>query len=226
MNDMTASWPILHADQFHLLYWVEQLRTLPTITLVLALVGGILCLLYGRSLFRMIIILNAMILAGWLGWTLGGQINHPLLCGVGLAVIFGLLAWPMFKLGIAVFFGLIGIGLLAWLASLFPIGQQYWPIVAAAGFLVFALLGWFLLMPAVILFTALEGAGLSILTLLVLGERLKLPLDKIPHIALDRPSLVHLAVLILAVLGIFHQMGLAEGKGQKENDSAQQKNAE
>jgi hypothetical protein len=110
---------------------------------------------------------------------------------------------------------------LSHLSDLFGFGQPYQFIISAAGFLGFAVLGWFLLMGAVIFFTAFEGASLSILSLTVLLERAHLPLEKLPGFNYGRPGLIHLAIVVLGVLGIFYQIGLAD-KADKKSGGPQE----
>ncbi len=219
MNEITAAWYTPYADKLEIIYWIDQLRSLPSLALFLCLTAGVLFLLYGRSSFRLIIILNAMAIAWRLGWVLGEQIHRPVLSAIGLAVIFGLLAWPMFKFGVAVFFGLIGTVLLSHLSNFFGIGQPYQLIISAVGFLGFAILGWFLLMGAVIFFTAFEGASLSILSLTVLLERAHVPLGKLPGFTYERLGLIHLAIVVLAILGLFYQIGFADKADKTDGES-------
>ncbi|MFA5863718.1 MAG: hypothetical protein WC975_03430 [Phycisphaerae bacterium] len=214
MNPWSHSF--LQSNRFQLLYWIEQLRSLPTGTVVLALAAGIILLLYGRPLFRLIIILNAMPLMGWLGWQLGLEAGRPYWFSIGFAVIFGLLAWPMFKLGIALLCGLAGTALALQLATLFAKGGDYWPIFAVAGFILCALIGWILLKAAITVFTAMEGSTMIILSLVVLAERASFPIKNVSWLTFTRPGVVHAVILILGIVGIMYQFGLSE-KSHKQS---------
>jgi len=136
---------------------------------------------------------------------------------IGMGAFCGLLAWPVFKFGVAMMFGLTGVSLVMQLTSGWNQLASYSPWFAGVSFLVFALLGWFLLKAAVIIFTAGEGSVMIVLSLFILVSRAGLDLRNIPWINLDRPGVINLAILVLAILGILYQLGLSERQaGEKK----------
>jgi hypothetical protein len=155
-----------------------------------------------------------------LGWQAGQSTAHPYIITAGLAVVFGLLAWPLFKFAVAISSGLVGATLVWHVVSLYERWAYYWPAFVVVGFLVFAILGWFLLKAMIIVVTAAQGAAMIILSLVVLAQRSGLLVGSM-WTKVDEPGAVHLAVLILTVLGILYQIGFAEGRGKKsEGDPA------
>lgn len=214
MRWLTSEGAFLPSSGFNWSAWVGQLEQLPTLALILMIGAGIIFLLYGRSLFRGIVILNAMVFGGMLGWQVGQSTAHPYVITIGLAVVFGLLAWPLFKLAVAVSSGLVGASLVWQVVSLYEQWAYYWPAFVVVGFLVFAILGWFLLKAMITVVTAVQGAAMIILSLVVLAERGGMPAGSL-WTKVDEPGVVHLAVLILAVLGILYQIGFA-GSGDKK----------
>jgi hypothetical protein len=220
MNWWTSEGAFLPSHVFNWSSWVGQLEQLPPLALILMIAAGIIFLLYGRSLFRWIVIINAIVLGGTLGWQVGQSTAYPYIVAIGLAVVFGLLGWPLFKFAIAVSSGLVGATLVWQVVSLYERWAYYWPAFVVVGFLVFAILGWFLLKAMIIVVTSVQGAAMIILSLVVLAQRGGILVGSI-WTQVDEPGAVHLAVLILAVLGVLYQIGFAEGGAKKaEGDSA------
>ena len=154
----------------------------------------------------MIVIVHAVILAGVLGWYLGSATGKPWLFALGFAVVLGILAWPLFKLAIAVLCGLAGVALVSQVTLLFPRGPEFLPLAGVLGFILFAVAGFFLIPIAVTVFTALEGAGLILLPLLVIAGKLGMSFQKTAWLTFDRPGIIHAAILILALLGMLYQI--------------------
>ena len=202
--------PAIPAEKFQLVFWIDQVRSCPTLFLILLVAAGLIFLLYGQSAFRVIVMVHAVVLAGALGWQLGSAAGRPWLFALGFAVIFGILAWPLFKFGIAVLCGLVGAALVSQITLLFPRGPEYLPVTGILGFLLFAVAGFFLIPIAVMIFTSLEGAGLILLPLLVIAERLGMSFQKTAWLTFDRPGVLHAAILILAGLGMVYQIGFAK----------------
>jgi hypothetical protein len=218
----TATVPFWQWEQLQLQYWVDWLQSLPLAAVILAVAAGIIVLLYGRTLFRAIVVINAAILAGYLGWQVGLPMNRPWLFSLGFAVIFGILAWPLFKLGVAVLFGLVGAALGMQAAAVSPYAETYGFIFAIVGFVVFAVLGWLVLLFAVTVFTAVEGSIMIVLSLLELMRRGGMRVREIPWLAPDRVGAVHIIILVLALLGILYQFGVA-ARVQKSVPAPQEK---
>ena len=170
---------------------------------LLTIAAGIIFLLYGKSLFRWIIIINAMILAGWVGWRIGLSFNRPWLVAIGLALVWGILAWPLFKFGVAILCGLAGMVFAMQIATLFDRGPIYAPVFAIAGFVVFAVLGWLLLMGAITIFTAMEGSAMIIVSAVILAQRAGI----LPLLTPDRMGIIRAAIIILGIIGILYQFG-------------------
>jgi hypothetical protein len=206
----TTTFPAIPAEKFQLVFWIDQLRSCPTLFLILLVAAGLIFLLHGQGMFRVIVILHAVILAGFLGWQLGSATSRPWLFALGFAVVFGILAWPLFKFGIAVLCGVVGAALVSQITLLFPRGPEYLPVTSVLGFLLFAVAGFFLIPIAVTIFTSLEGAALILLPLLVIAERLGMSFQKTAWLTFDRPGVLHAAILILAGLGMVYQIGFAE----------------
>lgn len=218
MNRQTLEGMVLPAEGFiHFSSWIEQLRQLPTPALVLMIGAGVIFLLYGRSLFRGILILNAILFGAWLGWQIGQTTQYPYIITIGIAIVLGILAWPLFKVAVAILSGLTGATMVWQVVSLYERTAYYGPVLVIVGFLVFAVLGWFLLKATITVVTAVQGAGMILFSLVVLAQRAGLLEGG--WMQVDKPGAIHLAVVILAILGILYQIGHTGKKstGEPEN---------
>jgi len=190
--------------QLHILYWFDLIRSLPVTVNILILGAGLIFLTYGRAVFRMALILNAALIAGYVGWYLGLLVDRPRLVAALLALAFAILAWPMFKIAVACTAGLLGTIFLVAAFSLVTQRVEYMVIAVAAGFICFAVLGWYLINPAVVGFTALQGSAMLVLGGLALIERTTtiIVVSRWP----DRAPWVLMVILALAVVGALFQL--------------------
>jgi MFS family permease len=217
MESIKAHWP---TDQFQLQFLADQLRDSSTAMVLLVLGAGILFLFYGRILFRFIIMINTALLAGALGWQIGTEAGKsPLLFALGFGAVFGLLSWPLFKIVAALLCGLAGTTLIAQIAPILPRGDEFFALYSLAGFVVFSVVGGLLIPFAVTLITALEGSIMTLLSLLTLAQRFGLIHQNAPWIKLTKTGPVHIAVAVLAILGIFYQLGISSGNPASPKES-------
>lgn len=155
---------------------VESVTALQAAALVAI---GVIYLLFGIKIFKTLVILNAAVLGGMIGATIGERTNGenmPLFMGLAGAVLAGAVAWPLMRWAVGVMGALAG-GL---------VGYAVWAVVAhilgndtvlgfswAGGLLGMVVVGMltFIAVPnAVMIFTAVQGAvmvvtGLSALVL-------------------------------------------------------------
>lgn len=220
MND-PATLETIHS-KFHLLSWLAYLRNLSPSMLLLVLAAGVIFLLYGRVVFKTVVILNAALLAGYVGWHLGQMVEHPRLLAAGSAIVVGLLAWPLLELGVACITGLVGAVIAVSVFSMvMPQYQPYTPIVAGVGFVLFAFLGWFLFQPAVMAFTAFQGASMIVLTAVTLLDRFGPKVWNVQWWAVSHSLAVAALIVALTVLGVAYQ-GRFTPVGPRGSASTQQ----
>lgn len=136
---------------------------------VVMLVAGLLSLLYGFRLYRVVVVAATAILGGYLGWALLSPLlpeNIAWLAPVGLALVGALGALAVQKImvflaGAAV--GFISLGPVVaetiWTGAEGPTSQEYM-IAAAVCFLVMGILSLFLFKPIVTVATAMFGSTL------------------------------------------------------------------
>lgn len=197
-------------NKFQLLNWIDYLGTLPIVLVLLTLAGGMIFLMYGKILFKVIVMIHAAVVAGYFGWMLGMNMNKPWIFAAGFALIFGILAWPMLKVAVAGISGMVGAAMVLQLLVFWPAAARFGQIIAAVSFIVCAALGWFLLMPAVVVFTAVEGSAMVVLSALTLVSRTGLTSANLRWFVFDKSWMVIFLILVLAATGVTYQMGFRE----------------
>ncbi len=202
--------------KFQLLNWIDYLGTLPIILVILSLASGMIFLMYGKMLFKVIVMIHAAVAAGYFGWMLGMNTNKPWIFAIGFALIFGILAWPMLKVAVAGISGMVGATLILQFLIFIPGAARFGQIIAAVSFVTFAILGWFLLMPAVVIFTAIEGSAMVILSTLTLIDRTGLTSANLRWFVFDKSGPVIFFILLLAAAGVAYQMGFGEKKAPEQ----------
>jgi len=207
-------------SRLQLPFWLELVRALPGPMVLLILAGGMIFLLYGHTVFKLEVIVNSALGAGYIGWRVGLHVNHPELIAAGCAIIFAILAWPMFAVCVAGFMGLIGSALAVSVVMLLP-GQhhQYVPYAAGVGFIAFTIIGWFLFDPAVMAFTAFQGAVMVVLSGMTLLDTFLSRIWSIRGWPGNHGLVVAAIILALTVTGIVYQGktrgGRVEGPGRE-----------
>jgi hypothetical protein len=193
-----AQWP----TQTDLLLWCEQMSAGLAMLLIVA---GIIYLLFGWHMFRVLVALNAVLLGAAMGVLIGGQWNAALIGAILGGFCFGALAWPFIKYAVAVMGGLFGL----------IIGGSIWqmsgldPVYAWAGgmmgLILLGLLTFILFRGSVMMFTSLQGAVMLILGILGMTS-------KYPQIAAamaeglsGQPLLLPMAIFISGLTGLIYQ---------------------
>lgn len=201
------------------------LAALNAIQAILLLAAGLLCLLQGWKVFKVIVIVNAAILGtlagGYLGRLLPGA-NTPLIAGLAGALLFGVLAWPLMKYAVSVMGGLVGafLGYAVWLYAATAAGQEQIAAYAWAGALIgliaLGLLAFVIFRLVVEIFTAFQGALLTvagIVALLLMHESLR---DKLTGAFESNEYLLPLVICVPGVIGFAFQETAARKKRRKK----------
>jgi hypothetical protein len=196
--------PITHFPaQQDLLQWCHEMGPGTAILLMLM---GIVYLMYGYNMFKGLVLLNAILLGGYIGCILGTRYgNYPLAGGVIGATVAGAATWPLMKWAVAVIGGLVGaaLGGSAWLTA--GLDPTYAWAGALTGLVGFGLFSFILFRGSVIIYTSLQGAAMLVIGLL--GLALKYP-DLSTHVSSSlnsQPMMLPASVGIAVVLGLIYQ---------------------
>ena len=182
--------------------------------------GGLIFMLYGFRLFRVLITINFGAAGGYLGFLLGERFGSALVgAGIG-AVVFALVAWPMMRYAVALAGGAIGayVGALAWEQLTLP-ADLLW-LGGLVGLITLGLLAFITLKPSVMAATAIQGSAMVVTGTLVLLSN-QGDLDVKFHEAMnpsEKPLLFLMLMLLPAAIGVVYQYnreGIRYGPGSQ-----------
>jgi len=158
--------------------FILYLEGLDPLQAVVLLAVGLLYMLAGWKVFKVLVIINAALLGLAVGHVLGNMAsppgNLPTITAVAGALLLGVLAWPLMKYAVSVMGALIGafLGFFLWryLAEVLgqqPLGQYAWA-GGLLGLITLGMLAFVILRLAVIVFTAFQGVLMSLSAVLAL----------------------------------------------------------
>ena len=187
----------------------NQITLLTWLQAVIAVSFGIVYLLYGWRIFRILVVICFGLFGMWLGIKLGAKTGSEVWGGVlGMAIFAGasmpLMKWCVSILG-AVAGGLLTGGL--WYA--FGLPQVYLWAGAAVGVVAGGMMSFIVLKSAVMLFTSLGGSLITVvgmLRLLDLYEATKVPpMHWIENCVYDYNWFLPVVLIVPTIIGMFAQ---------------------
>lgn len=204
----TSGWP----DWFHppthwpaqgdLLDWCLHMNA-GLAALLIAL--GIIYLLFGFKIFRVLMMLNAAALGAAVGFAVGQRTD----LGLALMVLCGFVAaavtWPLMKWAIAILGGLSGALLGACVWQTCGLDPHFAWSGALTGLVLFGLLSFILFRGSVTMYMCLQGAAMLILGVLGMLCKYDQVAPKVTNTMALRPFLLPMAVIIPAIIGMLYQ---------------------
>ena len=209
---LTPAWPEWFRPPEHwpaqadLLYWCQHMG--PGLAAILIAVG-IVYLLFGFNLFRVLMMLNAAALGAAIGFGIGQRTE----IGFALMVLCGFVAaaitWPLMKWAVAVMGGIAGALLGASLWQTFGLDPSFAWSGALTGVVLFGLLSFIIFRGSVTMYMSLQGAAMLIFGILGLIFKYDQIAPKVAHTMTLRPFLLPMAVIIPAIIGMLYQQANA-----------------
>jgi hypothetical protein len=216
-SDVPTTWPHTH----DLLTWCQQMT--PAVAAALIIVG-IVYLLFGYQIFKILVLVNAAVVGAYLGAYLGQEGDAAtigaVLCGVAAAAI----AWPAMKYAVAIMGGIFG----ALLGASIWRGVNLDPNLVWAGALVgligFGMLSFVLFRGSVMMYTSLQGAFMMVFGILGLIYQYTDAAREVSRHLKIEPVLLPAAVFIPALIGlIFQQHNTAAPGGASSSGGGHKK---
>jgi len=201
-----------YPEQGDMLQWCLQMGMGTGILLMLI---GAVYLMYGWSLFKGLVTLNAAAIGGWFGSWIGDRTGHPLAFAIGGALILALITFPLRKFAVAIMRALVGLvcGVGIW-RSVGLDSDMSWA-GAIIGVISFGLASFILFRGSIIMYTSIQGAIMFIMGLLGLILKYQDVTPKITHNMISQPLIFPLAVLVPTILGlVFQQLHSPPAKGE------------
>lgn len=208
--------------------WLRQfLDQLPVVTewilAPLAVIGGLLMLLYGLRIFKALVIIQTGLSIGALGWTIVAElIGRPDYGWLGLllgGVIGALLAWPLLNFFIALWGAVMGAAAGGLIAD--AMGNQQHIIV---GLIVGGLAGGLLMLLVfrlvIIALTSLFGSALAVSGLIAMVIQIPQAGGRIEQALQSSPLVLAVVVAIPTAIGIAYQLRYTEKRDSQAENKA------
>jgi hypothetical protein len=207
---------------------VTALQQMGWLQAVLLVAAGLVYMLQGWKIFKVLVVVNAAVLGGMLGAWIGGMLegeNTWLLTGIAGAVLLAVIAMPAMKYAVSVMGALAGsiVGFAAWKYVATAAGQPdvayYAWVGALIGLITLGLLAFVIFRFVIVTFTSFQGAAMVVSGILAmafksprLGEPLRAELMGNIH-------LLPLLVVVPAAIGFtFQHSAAAMAKKRKRSD--------
>ena len=179
---------------------------------VLLILMGIVYLLFGFSIAKILVTLNAAILGGWVGAMIGDRIGGD---GASLpgAVVAGLLAataaWPTMKWSVAVMGGMLGavLGVVVW--RLVDLDPNFGWSGGLTGLVLCALLSLLLFRPCVMTYTSIQGAAMLVFGVLALALKHEDVGPMLNAHLQGRPFVLPMTIFVPTLLGYIYQQTMS-----------------
>jgi len=204
---------------------VNYLMDQGPIVMVLVMAVGVVALLLGWKLFKVVVVANATCIGGLVGMRLGSMVqgpNMPLIGMIAGGLLLAVLAMPLMKYAVSLMGALAGAfagyGLWDYVASAIgtPEVAQYAWAGALIGLVTLGLLAFVIFRMVIMIFTSFQGA------VMVVAASLSLLVKYVPasqgfHDAvLNNIHLPPLLITVPAVIGFALQHNAANKKGPKK----------
>jgi len=176
---------------------------------------GVVYLLFGFKLFRVLMMLNAAAIGAAIGISFGQRTE----IGFALMVLCGFVAaavtWPLMKWAVAILGGLAGALLGASVWQTFGLDSHFAWSGALTGLVLFGLLSFIIFRGSVTMYMSLQGAAMLILGLLAMIFKYEQIAPKVTNTMALRPFLLPMAVIIPAIIGMLYQQSDSPVPGKK-----------
>jgi hypothetical protein len=178
---------------------------------VLLILAGIVYLLFGYSIFKVLVTVNAALLGGYVGILAG----EPAGVEIPAAIVGGLLsataAWPTMKYAVAIMGALFGAVLGVTLWRLSNLDPNFGWSGGMTGFVFFGLLSFLLFRECIMTYTSLQGSVMLVFGILALIFKYEDVAGPLTHHLQLRPFLLPMTIFIPTLCGVIYQRMMMPG---------------
>jgi hypothetical protein len=201
---LPAHWPV----QGDLLEWCRSAG--PGLAVILILCG-IVFLLFGYSIFKVLVTLNAAVLGGYVGMLLGERTGVEVPAAIIGAMLAATAAWPTMRYSVAIMGGLFGAVLGVTLWRLSNLDPAFGWSGGMTGMVFFGLLSFLLFRECIITYTSLQGSVMLVFGILGLVFKYQEVGGPLSHHFQIKPFLLPLAIFIPTLGGFIYQKAMIPG---------------
>lgn len=200
-----SHWP----GQNDIVSWCAKIGPAESAVLILM---GIVYMLWGIKIFRILVMLNAAVLGAYLGAALGEKSRDPIPCAVIGAFTAAAISFPLMKYMVAVMGGAFGaiLGATIW-RIMSPHNADLTWLGAIIGLICFGALSLAVFHGCVMMYTSLQGAVMLIFGILGLIFQYRDTVQIIPAQLYTRPFILPAAIFISMLIGLTYQQATPAG---------------
>lgn len=181
----------------------------------LLILAGVIYLLFGVYMFRVLVMLNAALLGAYLGALLGSHGHAPaagaFLGGFTAAAV----TWPLMKHAVAVMGGIFGAVLGASIWRTCGLEPHYAWAGGMTGLVGFGMLSFILFRGSIMMFTSLQGAVMLVFGILGLIYKYQNVAPTVTDNIMFQPFILPSIIFIPAILGLIYQQAQYGGIQEK-----------
>ncbi|MCC6423968.1 MAG: hypothetical protein IT447_10855 [Phycisphaerales bacterium] len=207
------SLPMHWPGQMDLLTWCQTMSPGMAALLVLA---GVIYLLFGYYMFKVLITVNAGIMGGYLGAVIGTKFDAALASAILGAFICAAICWPLMKWAVAVMGGVVGaaIGASIWRSA--GLDPAFAWAGAMTGLVGFGMLSFILFRGSIMMYTSLQGAVMLVFGILGLIYKYHQVAPQITNGLTVNALVMPMTILIPAIIGVIFQQANTNGEAEKK----------
>ncbi len=181
----------------------------------LIIAAGLVYLLYGYKIFKVLVIVNAALLGATGAHWIDQQFDQVdwWVIPVGAAAL-ALIAWPLMRFAVCVMGGLAGAVLGAFVWRSFQLPDNMLWAGSAIGLVALGLLAFIIFRIIIIGFTSLQGALMAVAGSVALAARWEQVSDEVRDGILNQPWMLPVVVLLPALIGFVYQCSRGEKKDE------------
>ncbi len=129
---------------------------------VMFVITGIVYMLYGWQIFRVMVAIGFAFIGFYLGTMAGDIFGWPMLGGTVAAILLAVLSLPLMRLGTGIIIALASASLAGYLWHISEMPEKYTLACAAVGLILGGLCGFYIFRFAVMAYTSLLGASIVV----------------------------------------------------------------
>ena len=190
---------------------------------VLMVVCGIVYLLFGLYIFRVLVTINGTLLGIYLGALIGRSSGTEVPAGIVGGLLMATATWPVMKYAVAVLGGIVGAGIGAATWRLANLDPTFTWSGALTGIVFFGLLSFLLFRECVMTYTALQGAVMLVFGGLALMFKYDQFGRVLNHSFTGKPFLLPLVIFIPTLLGFIYQQAMFPAQAAQASPPPQKK---
>jgi len=180
--------------------------------------AGLVYLLYGWKIFKILVMVNAALAGAWIAYWLAQRYEIGWWLSPIGGLVLAILAWPLMRYAVCLMSGLAGALLGAFVARSLMLSNTLVLASAALGLVTLGLLAFIIFRVIVVGFTSVQGSLMTVGGLVGMVAKVQNMSDAIQKGLFDRHYMLPIMVFIPALIGFVYQNHGLIGKKDKPKE--------